>query len=180
MNRRIATWAVAAVTIFGLTACGGSPSAPPEAPPADPATSAPAPSAEPTTQAPPTTEAAPEPTPSEQSLTEACLEPNAKILEASAQLMEVSAALAASDGKDAKAVVDALKGMGDYFGTLAESAVHPELKEALTGIAGGYAKLAVAYGKLLIDNDLAAGADAMRALADIQESMEVFQKLCTA
>lgn len=179
MNRRIATWAVVALATFGLTACGGSPSASPEAPSADPATSAPAPSVEPTTQAPPTTEAAPEPTPTEQSLAEACLEPNAKLTEASAQLMEVSAALAASDGKDAKAVVDALKGMGDYFATFAESATNPEVKEALTGIAKGYADLAKAYAKLLIDEDLTAAADAMRALADVQESMDAFTKLCT-
>lgn len=174
MNRRIATWAVAALAIFGLTACGGSPSTPPAAPSPDPTTSAPAPTTE------PATEAAPETTPAEQTLAQDCLEPNAKLIEASAQLMEVSAALSASDGKDAKAMVDALKGMGESFGTIAESTTNPEVKEALTGIAKGYAQLAKAYGKMLIDNDLSAAADAMRALADVQESMEAFQKLCSA
>lgn len=140
----------------------------------DPASTAPAetsPSVEPSTPA------APEP--SEQSLTEACLEPNTKLIEASAELTKVSAALAASDGKDAQAVVDALKEMGNYFTTMAESAVNPEVKDALTGIAKGYADLAKAYGKLLIDNDLTAGADAMKALTGLQESMDAFTKLCT-
>jgi len=34
--------------------------------------------------------------------------------------------------------------------------------------------------KLLIDEDLSASADAMRALADLQESLTAFQKLCVA
>ncbi len=61
----------------------------------------------------------------------------------------------------------------------AESATNPEVKEALTGIAKGYADLAKAYGKLLIDEDPTAGADAMRALTGLQESMNAFTNLCT-
>ncbi|MCA0250829.1 MAG: hypothetical protein LCH76_00780 [Actinobacteria bacterium] len=172
MTRRIATWAAIAIAVFGLTACSGAPSAP-ESPAATTTAPAPPPAAE--TTPPPAAETTPPPAeeaPSaEQSLAEACLEPSAKLLEASAQLTGASAALAASDGKDAQAVVDAFKEMGDYFSTLAESATNPEVKEALTGMAKGYADFAKFYGKLLIDEDLSAAADAMEALADLQKSL---------
>lgn len=179
MNRRIATWAVAALTVFGLTACGGAPSAPPEAPSADPATSAPAPSVEPTTQAPPTTEAAPEP-PAEQSLAEACLEPSAKMIEAQAELTAAYAALSATDGKDPQKTVDAMAALADYFGKLAESSSHPDVKKALTGIQEGYQKFSVLMGKLLIDKDLSAAAEVSTVMADLQKAWEDFTKLCSA
>lgn len=174
MKRRIATWAAAALTVVSLTACSGSPEAAP-APTEKPASTTPVePAAPPTT----TTTTAPEPEQTEQSLAEACVEPSAKLTEASAQLLEASTTLAASNGKDAEAAVEALKGMGDYFSTLAESAVNSEVGAALAGIGKGYAELAVPYGKLLVDSDLSAAADATRALADLQEHMEDFQKLC--
>ena len=155
MNRRIATWAAAALTVLSLAACSGSPEAAP-APSEKPASSAPAEPAAPATTTTPATTTAPEPEPSEATVAEACVEPSAKLVEASAQLTEASAALAASDGKDAEAAVEALKGMGDYFSTLAESAANSEVGAALAGIGKGYAGLAVPYGKMLVDNDLSA------------------------
>lgn len=173
MKRHVATWAIVALATLGLTACG-SPSTSTPAPVETPTSSAPAETSPPVEAS---TPAAPEP--SEQTLAEACLEPNAKLLEASAELAKVGAALAASDGKDAQAAVDALKAMGEYFSTFAESATNPEVKDALAGIAKGYADLAKVYGKVLIDKDPTAAMDALTALSGLQESMEAFTKLCS-
>lgn len=173
MTRTITSLAIVALALFSLTACGGSPSTPAETPAADPTTSAPAAPVEQTTPAETGTTAA------GQSLTEACLEPSAKLVEASAELMKVSAALAASDGQDAKALADALNGMGDYFGTVAESTSNQEVKEALTGISKYYVKLGELLPKMLVDKDMTAAAEATQAMADLQKSLEAFQTLCT-
>ena len=177
MNRRIATWAAAALTVFNLTACSGSPEAAP-APSDTPAVSTSAePSAPATTTAPETSEpTAPEP--SAPTLAEACIEPSLKMAEASTQLAEVSAALASTDGKDPAAMVEAIKGMGEYFGTISESVSDTQLKASLAGMAQGYAGLATGYAKMFIDNDLTASAEVMQAISGLQTSITDFQTLC--
>ncbi len=172
MNRRIATLATIAIAAFGLTACSGAPSASVAPTGADttPATSASAPS----------TPAAPETSASAQTLAEACLEPNAKLIEASAELAKVSAALSQNGGKDPKQAVKALSATADYFGKLAESSSNADVRKALTGIQKGYAKYSDLYAKVVIKKDYAAAADAAKILAELQKSMTAFQTLCAA
>ena len=111
-------------------------------------------------------------------LAEACIEPSLKMAEASTQLAEVSAALASTDGKDPAAMVEAIKGMGEYFGTISESVSDTQLKASLAGMAQGYAGLATGYSKMFIDNDLTASAEVMQAISGLQTSITDFQTLC--
>lgn len=174
MNRHIAIWATVAIAAFSLTACSSAPTAP--VAPSGGASSAPAASAPATEQSSPAAEAT---SASGQTLAEACIEPSAKLVEAYAELAKVNAAMLAHDGKDAQDTVDALHAMADYFGALAESTSNAEVKKALTGIQKSYDKLAVLMEKLLVKEDLSAAADATKIMAELQESMTAFQKLCT-
>jgi hypothetical protein len=171
MTRRLATWAIVAIAALGLSACSGSPSAP-TSPTENPATTASA--------APETTPAAPETAPAEQSLAEACVEPTKKLMEASERLTEISNRLTEANGEDPQAMVDALAELADYFGTVAESTTHPELKKALSGIEESYRKFSEIVAKVLIDKDTSAASDVMTVMNDLQESATAFQKLCGA
>jgi hypothetical protein len=124
--------------------------------------------------------AAEEPTTSEQTLAESCIEPNLKLLEAEAELVKVQAEMATSGGKDPKSSVKALAAMADVFGKLAESSSNPEVKKALTGMQKGYAKLSDLMNKLLVKKDYSAAADAAKVMAELQEALQAFQKLCSA
>lgn len=175
MNRCIATWATIAIATFGLTACSSAPSAP--VAPVGEVSSAPVTSAPPAEQASP---AAPETTDSGQTLADACIEPSAKLVEAEAELAKASIALSQSGAKNPKQLIKAMHAYADYFGKIAESTSHPDVKKALLGIQKGYHELADIYTKLLVKKDYTAAADASKVLAELQESMKAFQKLCGA
>ncbi len=170
MKRRIATWAVVALSVFSLTACGGGPTPTPETPSTEPTAAETTPVEEETT---PTAESA------EQSLADACLEPNKKLVEASAELAKVNAALASGDTKDAQAVADAFIGLGKVYGTMAEGTSNPEVKQALEGISEAYTKFGKLYPKAATGKDMSALTEAMTVLNDLVISVEDFQELCT-
>ena len=174
MNRLIAVHVVVAIAAFSLTACSGSPS-----PASTSATAASAPAAATSSAAEPTTASSKESTTSGQTLAEACLEPNAKMAEATAELAKASAAVSASDGKNAQAVADAIIKMGDYFAAMAESTTNTDVKASLNGIAKAYRKMGELYPKAM-KQDMAALTGLMTVMTDLQKSLTDFQTLCTA
>ncbi len=164
MNRLVA-WTVIAAAGFGLAACAGTA--------ASPASSAPA--SAPSEPAAPSTAAS---TTSGQSLAEACVQPSTALAEAGAQLAKASAAIAEPAKSDPEATIKAFTAVVDAFGAMADSATHPEVKDALSGLHKGYGKLRDTLSKVLIDKDYAAAADNAAAAAEVQESLTKFQKLC--
>ncbi len=164
MKQRIATWAVVALSVFSLTACGGAPAPTPEAPTTEPAAAETTPDAQDSTQ----------------SLANACLRSNMKLVQASEELAKVNEALASGDTKDAQAVADSLTGFGEAFGTLAEGTTNPEVKQALEGISEGYTKFGKLYPKAITGKDMDAVTELMTASTDLLKAFEDYQELCTS
>lgn len=171
MNRRIAAWMTAAVAVFGLTACSGTPSAT-TAPPA-PATTAPATSApaEPATPAPSTPAEEPN---ADQSVAQACVSLAGPMAEASAAMAE----LASVSTTDAQTAVDTWTALVDAFGKFSESVTNPEVKTLATQVHQDITALRDAMQKVFVDNDMGAMSDYTTAVTDWQASYTKLMELC--
>ncbi len=160
MNRRIAAWPIAVVTMLGLAACSGSPSA-------APATSAPV------TTAPSTPVAG---TSAGQSVSEACISMAGPLAEASTAMAKI----ASVDKADAQSAVKTWTTLVDAFRKVADSVSNQEVKAAATTLHKDLAAVRDALKKIYLDGDMTAMSDLTTASTDMQTSYTALNKLCVA
>lgn len=162
MNRRIAAWALAAVTLLGLTACSGNP-ATTTAPPTPTDTAATAPSKDKTAS-------------QGQSVSEACLSMAGPLAEASAAMAKI----ASISANDAQSAVDVWSELVDAFRTVSETVANPEVKDAAGLVYKDLAALRDAMQKVYVDGDIDAMTDFSKATSQWQSSYTALNKLCAA
>ncbi|MFT3799423.1 hypothetical protein [Microbacterium sp.] len=166
MNRHFAAVTIAAVAMFGVTACSGTSgnasdavSATPTSPTAE--TSAPA------------TDGDSGDASGEQSVTDACLEIAAPLQEAS----ETMAGLATA-ATDPQSAVDAWTALVDAFSTVEASATNTEVKAAVSAVLGDITTMRDAISKIYLDGDTSAVTDLTSATTDFQDSYTALTTLC--
>lgn len=167
MNRRIAAWVVAAVTMLSLAACSGGSDAPEE--PTGGVTSA---APEPTTEEPaePTEEAG-----GEQSVALACASMAGPIGEAGERMAE----LAEVESGDPQTVVDTWTALVDAFDSISGTVTNAEVLAAASAVHEDITTLRDAMQTVYVDEDLSAMSDYVAAATSWQESYSALMTLCS-
>jgi len=158
MNRRIAALAIAVTAVLGLTACSSGSDAPNE----EPAASAPATAPE-------------EPTSSEQSVAEACLELAGPMQEASTTMAGLADA-----ASDPQAAVDAWTALVEAYEDFAASLTNAEVKAAAADVARDTGAVRDVIAVIYVDGDTGAIAELTTATTDMQESLTALTTLCAS
>jgi len=172
MNRRITALLVTAVTLFGLTACTGAPSAGSDVEssgaPSSSAPQAPDASASPS---PDTSEGPADDSSASASVAEACAVISDAVTEATAGFEEMQAP------DDPQAAIDAMKASAEAIGAALGGIDNDEVAAAARGMQAGFMGMAEAT-KALVEGDVSKAAELQKLSTEIVTSFTAFQELC--